>query len=119
MHTKMRTLRGGAIALRALDRREAGLQAQLADEDLRLLRDVGRVVVGQHLNDRQRTTRAEAAFHGFEHDVADAILHLPDDLFADDVIVPGHGDTPRVEQDPQPTIQKVRRQSSGADGRHR
>lgn len=62
---------GDAVALRALDRCEAGFQAQLAGEDLRVLRDVGRAVVGQHLDDRQCAICAEAAFHGFEHDVAD------------------------------------------------
>ena len=45
---------GDAIALRALDRREAGLQAKLAGEDLGVLRDVGRAIIGQHLDNRRR-----------------------------------------------------------------
>ncbi len=40
-----------AVALRALGRCEAWVQTQLAGEDLHVLRDVGRPVVGQHLDD--------------------------------------------------------------------
>ena len=43
-----------AIALRALHRRVAGLQAKLAGEDLGVLRDVGRAIIGQHLDNRRR-----------------------------------------------------------------
>ena len=60
-----------AIALRALSGREAGLQAQLPGEDLRVLYNVGRAIVSEHLDDRGRAVTAEAALHGFEHDVAD------------------------------------------------
>lgn len=88
-----------------LHRCEAGFQAELAGKDLRLLRDVGRAVIGEHLDHRRGATGAEAAFHSFEHDVSDfraadsGIHHRPpgDDLAivgidqegaADDVAVP-------------------------------
>ena len=55
----------------ALNRREAGLRAQLPSEDLRVLRDVGRAIVGQHLDDRRRKVCPEAPLDCLEHDVAD------------------------------------------------
>lgn len=39
---------------------------------------------------------------------ADAILELPDDLVAGDVIVPGHSDTPSFEYEASSIIQQVR-----------
>lgn len=38
----------------------------------------------------------------------DAILELPDDLVAGDVIAPGHSDTPSFEYEPLSMIQQVR-----------
>ena len=62
-------------------------------------------IVGQHLDDRGRTVCAEAAFHCFEHDVADvvaadpgvddgppgddlAVMRVDDEGAADDVAIP-------------------------------
>lgn len=93
-----------AVALRALHRREAGLQAELAGEDLCLLRDVWRAVVGQHLDQRRRVACSEAALDGFEHEIADrtadpgvdhgapgddlAVVCVDDEGSADDIAVP-------------------------------
>jgi len=94
-----------AVALRALDRREAGLQVKLAGEDLRVLRDVRRAIIYQHLDDRRCAVCAEAAFDSFEQDVANlgttdpgidhrapgddfAVMGIDDEGAADDVAVP-------------------------------
>lgn len=42
----------------------------MAGEDLRVLRDIRRAFVGQHLDDRWRTIITKAAFHGLKHDAA-------------------------------------------------
>ena len=59
------------LFLRASHRGEAGLQAELAGEDLRIPRDVRRAVVGQHVDDRRRTVCAEPSLDGLEHQVPD------------------------------------------------
>ena len=67
-----------AVALRDSHRGEAGLQAELAGEDLRIPCDVRRAVVGQHVDDRRRTVCAEPSLDGLEHQVPDGGCVRPD-----------------------------------------
>jgi len=88
-----------------LHRGEAGLQAELSGEDLRVPGDVRRAVVGQHLDDRRCAVCAEAALDGLEQEVANvraansgvghgalgddlAVMGVDDEGAADDVAVP-------------------------------
>lgn len=62
-----------------------------------------RLVQGSAQDPGRKSLAAEMPFR-----FADAILELPDDLVAGDVIVPGHSDTLSFEYEPSLMIQQVR-----------